>query len=175
MGGASGIGSWDEMQSLNIQRLQRLRPRSSPDSAYRCNHSENSPNLEEEFGVAVIAHSTADFDRPKYCIYNQRAGHIPWKLVGRLISLANLKHAEGVNCAAQKRRQVLQFSKVSSLKQEVLVGQQFIGAESDEAGYAAKIEQGYARLVAIAGSSVSIQKHRSRTAQPEKVLKLQLR
>jgi hypothetical protein len=102
--------------------------------------SENSSNLKEELGVAVIAYGTTNLNRPKYCIYNQRAGHIPRKLVGRLISLANLKDAEGVNCAAQKRRQALQFSKVSSLKQEVLVGQQFIGAESDEAGYAAKIE-----------------------------------
>lgn len=76
-------------------------------------------NLEEEFSVAVIAHSATNFDRPKDCIHHDGASYVSRKVrwlrpKGKLICLSKLYKDETVNRAAQQRGQVLQVSDVST-------------------------------------------------------------
>ena len=59
-----GNRAWPLGKVLGQARLKLAR------FGYHCNLSKNSPDLEEEFGMTVVADGTTDFDWPKYCVHN---------------------------------------------------------------------------------------------------------
>jgi len=129
--------------------------------------------------VAIVSHGAAYFHWTEKGVDNKASNHVAGKVrrlgpIWKLIGFSNLEFSNEVDGAAQQRRKRLQCPDIASLKEEVLVGEQFVLAVCSPSSRSAQIEGGNSGLKAIAGPTVRVQENGGRLIDLEEVLNTQL-